>query len=122
MGDDLLDEAERLHYEVIRDDRDAEWRRLNAEHDLVPALVERVRAAEAERQEWADLWQKASMSVLALQGDAETLTRERDAARGKLDAVRALAESMQRAKVGGGFLSGSINTADVLDILDGNPA
>ena len=117
MTDDLLDEAERLHYEVIRDDRDAEWRRLNAEHDLVPALAERVRAAEAERQEWADLWQKASMSVLRL-------TDERDAARGKLDTVRALVTTPP--------VFGDLAPArwygyadmrrDVLAILDGNPA
>lgn len=118
MGDDLLDEAERLHYEVIRDDRDAEWRRLNAEHDLVPALVERVRAAEAERQEWADLWQKAAMSVLRL-------TDERDAARGKLDTVRALVTNppaFTNREHGLSIYGHADLRDDVLAILDGNPA
>ena len=79
MSDTLLDEATRLAGVFSGTSMDRTLR----------ALVERVREAEAERQEWADLWQKASMGVLSLQGDAETLTRERDAARGKLDKVRA---------------------------------
>src|SRR5690606_26711977 len=90
---DLLDEATRL--------AGAEYVSVDAAN-MIRVLVERVRAAEAdeseqsdeadywvgqleraeaERQEWADLWQRASMSVLTLQDDVETLTRERDAAR-----------------------------------------
>jgi len=81
MSDPLLDEATRLAAEFNR--------QFPITAATLRALVERVREAEAERQEWANLWQKASMSVLTLQGDAKTLTRERDAARGKLDKVRA---------------------------------
>jgi hypothetical protein len=66
---DLLDEATRLADNSPGHPHTATTLR---------ALVERVRAAEAARQEWADRWQKASMSVLRL-------TDERDEARGKLD-------------------------------------
>jgi len=81
MTDDLLDEAEKFaaYLESHADDEPAHV--ANTDGETVRALVERVQQAEAERQEWADLWQKASMSVLTLQGDAKTLTRERDAAR-----------------------------------------
>jgi len=106
-ADNLLDEATRLAG-VAPPGSAAEH--ILATPRVLRALVERVREAEAdeseqsdeadywvgqleraeaERQEWANLWQKASMSVLTLQGDAETLTRERDAARAKLDKVRA---------------------------------
>jgi hypothetical protein len=77
MTDDLLDEATRLAAEFNR--------QFPITAATLRALVERVQEAEAARQEWADLWQKASMSVLTLQDDAETLTRERDEARAKLD-------------------------------------
>lgn len=78
-GIDLLDEATRLALK-----HDAAYYATNTSR-ILRALVERVQQAEAERQEWADLWQQASMSVLRL-------TDERDAARGKLDKVRALAD------------------------------
>src|SRR5690606_2967266 len=80
MTDDLLDEATRLAG-VAPPGSAAEH--ILATPRVLRALVERVRQAEAARQEWADRWQKASMSVLRL-------TDERDAARGKLDKVRAL--------------------------------
>ena len=89
--DALLDEATRLAT-MTQEDITLPWRHAEALAPIVRALVERVREAEAERQEWADLWQQASMSVLTLQDDAKTLTRERDEARGKLDKVRALAD------------------------------
>lgn len=70
--------------------------------------IEEQARAEAERQEWADLWQQASTSVLTLQGEAKTLTRERDEARGKLDKVRARLDSWDATAL-----------RDVLAILDG---
>lgn len=97
--DDLLNEATRL-----ADDSD------HITADALRALVERVRAAEAEADKFRTLWDRHGKN---------DLIAERDSARAKLDTVRALAESMERPKVGGGTLSGSLNTADVLDILDG---
>lgn len=109
MTDDLLDEATRLA-DVAPVGSAAE--QILATPRVLRALVQRVQQAEAAR----DSWHQAALLTTADLGRVE---RERDAARGKLDKVRALAESMQRAKVGGGFLSGSLNTADVLAILDG---
>jgi hypothetical protein len=103
MTDDLLDEATRL--------ADSEWPPAALTIPVLRALVERVRAAEDRLDSATDAYDGWRNKALDLRSDL-------DEARGKLDKVRALAESMQRAKVGGGFLSGSINTADVLDILD----
>ena len=98
MTDDLLDEATRLAGVFSGTSMDRTLR----------ALVERVREAEAERQEWADLWQKASMSVLRL-------TDERDAARGKLDKVRAAASRYLNE-----CDQSEVLASDVLAILDGD--
>lgn len=100
MTDDLLDEATRLAdgKPQVRDDV-----------RILRALIERVQQAEAERQEWADLWQQASMSVLRL-------TDERDAARGKLDKVRDWAHHIRTTRQRGDI---EYNAAsDVLAILD----
>ncbi len=98
--DDLLDEATRLAR--------AEYVSVDVS-DCLRALVERVRDAEAERQEWADLWQQASMSVLRL-------TDERDAARGKLDKVRDWAHHIRTTRQRGDI---EYNAAsEVLAILD----
>ena len=113
---DLLDEATRLAG-VAPPGSAAEH--ILATPRVLRALVEWVRAAEAERQEWANLWQKASMSVLTLQDDAKTLTRERDAARGKLDKARRLIPTENPELIESGY---GIDSADVLAILDGNPA
>ena len=107
MSDPLLDEATRLAAEFNR--------QFPITAATLRALVERVREAEAERQEWANLWQKASMSVLTLQGDAKTLTRERDAARGKLDKVRAAASRYLNE-----CDQSEVLASDVLAILDGD--
>lgn len=80
---DLLDEATRL-----ADRMEPKWPYdddTRSDADTVRALVERVQQAEAGREQYSQLWQKASMSVLRL-------TDERDEARGKLDKVRALAD------------------------------
>ena len=83
------------------------------------ALVERVRQAEAERQEWANLWQQASMGVLRL-------TDERDEARGKLDKVReavtAELECLLHDDDDPVQCGWKRTVRDVLAILDGNPA
>jgi hypothetical protein len=105
MTDDLLDEATRL--------ADSEWPPAALTTPVLRALVERVRAAEAERQEWADLWQKAAMSVLRL-------TDERDAARGKLDTVRERVKFHLSGQRNGSGISFILD--DVLAILDGDPA
>ena len=113
---DLLDEATRL--------ADSEWPPAALTIPVLRALVERVQEAEAARQEWADLWQKASMSVLTLQDDAKTLTRERDAALGKLDAVRvhvgaALSGDDKAMPSGVRLVQHHTALLDVLAILDG---
>lgn len=79
-----------------------------------------VQEARKQMDEWLDNAVREEV-IDALVGarivqDAMLNTRERLDA--KLAEVRELAESKQRAKVGGGFLSGSLNTADVLAILD----
>jgi len=83
--DPLLDEATRLA-DVAPPGSAAEH--ILATPRVLRALVERVQEAEAARQEWADRWAKASMSVLSLLDDVETLTRERDEARANIDKVR----------------------------------
>jgi len=108
MTDDLLNEATRY----------GERFKNVPVGTMVLDLVERVQQAEAERQEWADLWQKASMSVLTLQDDAKTLTRERDAARAQLDAVRERVKFHLSGQRNGSGISFILD--DVLAILDEN--
>lgn len=133
MTDDLLDEATRLaeRLPVLMGGSIAETLR---------ALVERVQQAEAERQEWADLWKRASMGVLTLQDEAKALTRERDSwhqaaltatagesraererdeARGKLDKVRQVAEDTSESVSNDWGWGYDAAMERVLAILDG---